>query len=114
MCLLKAPAVSSSSSASNRSNSPPSITAASNTSSNNGPMDFNTELTKHLTLKRQKQQQHVVGSTSHINATEANLKTNRGPPPQPPTQPPKNLSTVREDYRFNSPVKFDVFFVTFF
>lgn len=54
------------------------------------------------TLKRQKQQEPQQSTnsvapsppTTHINATEANLKTNRGPPPQPPTQPPKNLSTV--------------------
>ncbi|XP_059608818.1 WAS/WASL-interacting protein family member 1 isoform X2 [Phlebotomus argentipes] len=38
-------------------------------------LDFNSELTKHLTLKKQKQQKGV---------TEANLKINRGPPPNPP------------------------------
>lgn len=69
-------------SSNNRSGSPPqSITAAAS----NGPQDFNSELNKHLTLKRQKQQ---------INATEANLRTNRGPPPQPPAAPPKNITTV--------------------
>lgn len=74
------------SSAQQRSNSPPAATSASNAS--NGPMDFNTELTKHLTLKRQKQQQQQQPqpptNNTHINATEANLRTNRGPPPQPP------------------------------
>ncbi|EDW33621.1 GL11837 [Drosophila persimilis] len=55
-------------------------------------MDFNTELAMHLTLKRQKAQQkqqqspQAPSGTQHINATEANLKTNRGPPPQPPKQ----------------------------
>lgn len=82
----------------NRSNSPPSsVTTNASAASNNGPLDFNAELTKHLTLKRQKQQQQPPTTTNqqqHINATEANLKTNRGPPPQPPSQPPKNLSTV--------------------
>lgn len=58
-----------------------------NFSNGAGPLDFNAELTKKLTLKRQKQQ-----PSQQVIATEANLKTNRGPPPQPPGQ--KNLSSV--------------------
>lgn len=80
-----------------------SMTMAPN---NNGTLDFSSELSKHLTLKRQKQKQQEQASititrttiTTHINATEANLKTNRGPPPQPPTLPLKNLTTVGEDF----------------
>uniref|UniRef100_A0A1B0C9E1 WH2 domain-containing protein n=1 Tax=Lutzomyia longipalpis TaxID=7200 RepID=A0A1B0C9E1_LUTLO len=56
----------------------------------NVALDFNSELTKHLTLKKQKQQQQK-------SVTEANLKINRGPPPNPPLKtstltPPDNES----------------------
>lgn len=71
-----------------RNNSPPAIIPASNE-----PMDLNAEL-KHFTLKRQMQQQQqqqqqtqqpkINSKSTHLNATEANLRTNRGPPPQPP------------------------------
>lgn len=67
--------------------SPPSQQNNFSNSNGAGPLDFNAELTKKLTLKRQKQQ-----PSQQVNATEANLKTNRGPPPQPPGQ--KNLSSV--------------------
>lgn len=64
-------------------------------------MDFNAELTKHLTLKKQKQQQQP-----QVNATEANLRTNRGPPPQPPTQ--KNITSVSSWGHNNKNIKFYV------
>lgn len=70
----------------NQNDSPPQQNNFSN-SNGAGPLDFNAELTKKLTLKRQKQQ-----PSQQVIATEANLKTNRGPPPQPPGQ--KNLSSV--------------------
>ncbi|XP_037051852.1 WAS/WASL-interacting protein family member 2 isoform X3 [Bradysia coprophila] len=66
--------------------SPPSepteTTQQTNYNSNGPALDFNAELTKHLTLKKQKKQQQEQSA----NATEANLRTNRGPPPQPPAQ----------------------------
>lgn len=48
----------------------------------NVALDFNSELTKHLTLKKQKQQQQQ----QQKSVTEANLKINRGPPPNPPVK----------------------------
>lgn len=49
-------------------------------------LDFNAELTKHLTLKRQKNSGATVAAppSPQPQPTEANLRTNRGPPPQPP------------------------------
>lgn len=70
---------------------------ASNTSS--PALDFNAELTKHLTLKRQKH--NGTGANSSVNATEANLKTNRGPPPQPPglkmVQSPNEAASINKN-----------------
>ncbi|KAJ6648050.1 hypothetical protein Bhyg_03275, partial [Pseudolycoriella hygida] len=73
--------------------SPPSELTEStpSTYNPNGPaLDFNTELTKHLTLKKQKKQQQEQSS----NATEANLRTNRGPPPQPPAQKQSTIDFI--------------------
>ena len=57
----------------------------SNNQSNKNPsppvLDFNAELTQHLTLKRRKQPSQQQG-----NASDTNIRTSRGPPPQPPTQ----------------------------
>lgn len=75
-----------------QNDSPPQQNNFSN-SNGVGPLDFNAELTKKLTLKRQKQQ-----PSQQVIATEANLKLNRGPPPQPPGQ--KNLSSVCFDFFF--------------
>lgn len=81
------------------------MNSSSNSSSSNlngggGALDFNAELTQHLTLKKKKQQLQLStpsaggasgeGRVVGGNVTEANLKTNRGPPPQPPP-PPKNV-----------------------
>lgn len=77
--------------------SPESANPSDNVS-NGSTLDFNAELTKHLTLKKQKQEQQV-------NATEANLRTNRGPPPQPPnksskTQVSETVSNTTTSYAF--------------
>lgn len=102
--------ISSSNSSSSINNSSSSISG----NVNGGALDFNAELTQHLTLKKKKQQQQQTppqpqppsppggGAVAGGNVTEANLKTNRGPPPQPPP-PPKNVNLnskfVRE-YQF--------------
>lgn len=52
-----------------------------------GGLDFNAELTKHLTMKRQKS--HVAPTIPPVADSSA-IRPNRGPPPQPP--PPKPQS----------------------
>lgn len=61
------------------------------------PLDFSDELAQKLTLKKQKQQGSIISSSSSSGSVppamnppptvpnEANLRLNRGPPPQPPT-----------------------------
>lgn len=84
--------------------SPSSTSSASSpqnfqqSSSNGAPViDFNAELTKHLTLKKQKKQQQNQGSPT---ASDSNSRANRGPPPQPPI---KNASISVTDNNSTKP-----------
>uniref|UniRef100_A0A1B0DJJ3 Uncharacterized protein n=1 Tax=Phlebotomus papatasi TaxID=29031 RepID=A0A1B0DJJ3_PHLPP len=80
----------------------------------NVALDFNSELTKHLTLKKQKQQQQQ----QQKSVTEANLKINRGPPPNPPMKtstitPPDSDSTRGASSHSPESKRFQNFLIVF-
>lgn len=58
--------------------------------SSNGVSDFNAELTKHLTLKKQQKQQTQHGTST---SSDPGSRINRGPPPQPPNKMPDTTQT---------------------
>lgn len=78
------------------SESPSSAGSPQNSQANSlngsGVMDFNAELTKHLTLKNQKKQQQQQ-QQQQSSPSESSVRMNRGPPPQPPNKAPSQTVT---------------------